>query len=151
MPELPARTQPKTVLAFDFGLRRIGIAVGQQITASASALEAVTNGEAGPDWGRIAALVSDWRPAVLVVGIPTLADGGPTSLSSQVNHFMSELRRYDLPVEGVDERFTSREAAAILKQQRASGLRRRITKTSVDSMAAKLIAERWLAGPGAID
>ena len=136
---------PETILAFDFGLRRIGVAVGQEITASASPLAVVRNGEDGPDWAAIGMLIRDWQPARIVVGMPTFADGTESEISNRVNEFISELARFDLPLETEDERYTSVEAEEILKADRALGLRRRFKKELIDSIAATLIAERWLA------
>lgn len=135
---------PETIIAFDFGLRRIGVAVGQQVTNSASPLETVANGENGPDWQRIATLIRDWQPQRLIVGIPMHADGSPSDIGKQVDAFAADLDRFDLPVETVDERYSSVEAAAALIAQREQGLRGRISKECIDSAAAKLIAERWL-------
>ena len=136
---------PETILAFDFGLRRIGVAVGQRITASATPLCVVRNGDAGPDWDTIAELVRDWTPARIVVGMPVNADDTPSRITRRVQDFVSELARFSLPVETEDERYSSREAGALLKAGRAGGRRRRIGKGDIDSAVAMLIAERWLA------
>lgn len=135
---------PETIIAFDFGKRRIGVAVGQQVTSSASPLGAIANGENGPDWQQVAAVVREWRPDRLIVGMPTHADGSPSSMTEVVEAFIAQLGRFELPVESVDERYTSVEAKALLKSQRAAGLRGRISKETVDSVAATVIAERWL-------
>jgi len=137
---------PETILAFDFGLRRIGVAVGQQITASASPLACVKNGENGPDWAAIGALIRDWQPARIIVGMPTHADGTPSPIGGRVTAFAGEFARFGLPVETEDERYSSLEAEARLKSERALGLRGRISKDMIDSAAATLIAERWLSG-----
>jgi len=136
---------PETILAFDFGLRRIGAAVGQQVTASANPLAVITNGESGPDWVAIDALVREWQPARIIVGMPAHADGSPSEISDYVNEFISELGRFERPVETEDERYSSLEAEELLKSERAAGLRGRIRKEMIDSAAATLIAERWLA------
>ena len=134
-----------TILAFDFGLRRIGVAVGQDVTGSASPLGIVANRESGVDHDRIAALIDEWRPTGLVVGMPAHADGSPTELKEPVEAFITELERYGLPVDTVDERHTSVEAQRVLKDARASGSRGRISKASIDAAAAVFIAERYLA------
>jgi putative Holliday junction resolvase len=136
---------PETILAFDFGLRRIGAAIGQQITASANPLCTIANGESGPDWPAIDQLVRDWQPARIVVGLPVNADGTPSRLTGQVRQFVSDLERFALPVETEDERYSSQEARARLTSGRASGRRGRIARSEIDSAAAALIAERWLA------
>jgi len=135
---------PETIIAFDFGLRRIGVAVGQQVTSAAGPLTVIANGENGPDWQKIAALLDEWRPARLIVGMPSHADGSPSALTDAVNEFVDALGRFGLPVATVDERYSSIEAEAILRSQRAGGLAGRISKARIDSGAAALIAERWL-------
>ena len=134
-----------TILAFDFGLRRIGVAVGQTITGSASPLGTVANRESGIDLEAIAALIKEWRPDVLVVGMPTHADGSPSDMQKPVEAFIEALGGYGLPVETVDERYTSIEAERVLKEARAAGSRGRIGKDDIDSAAAVFIAERYLA------
>ncbi len=135
---------PETILAFDFGLRRIGVAVGQQVTASANPLEVVRNGVKGPDWAAIEDLVHEWQPARIIVGMPLRADGSPAEIAQEIQAFISELARFGRPVETVDETFSSLEAEELLKAERAAGLRGRISKEMIDSAAATLIAERWL-------
>ncbi len=133
-----------TILAFDFGRRRIGIAVGQQITGSANPLGVVSNDKSGPDWQRISRILDDWQPARLIVGMPANADGSRAAFASHVDQFVTDLGRFDRPVHTVDERYTSLEAEEMLKSERAMGLRGRIRKDMIDSAAAVLIAERWL-------
>src|SRR6266853_138793 len=114
-----------TVLAFDFGLKRIGIASGDTLTRQAAPRPAAAFGRAGPDWERIAREVRALAPELLVVGAPYNAGGGG-ELSAAVRAFAAELeRRFTLPVALVDERFSSLEAGAALKERRASGQRRR--------------------------
>ncbi len=136
---------PETILAFDFGLRRIGVAVGQQVTASANPLAVMQNSEDGPDWTAIERLVREWQPARFIVGMPTSADGSPSEISDHVAGFIGELARFDLPIETEDERYSSLEARELLKFGRAQGLRGRIRKEMIDSTAAALIAQRWLS------
>lgn len=135
---------PETIIAFDFGLRRIGVAVGQQVTNSASPLETVSNSDSGPDWQRIETIVREWHPQRLIVGMPMHADGSPAEFADTVQQFIDALARFDLPIEAVDERFSSIEAEATLRSRREDGLRGRISKAAIDSAAATLIAERWL-------
>jgi len=136
---------PQTILAFDFGLRRIGVAVGQDVTGSASPLGVVANQDSGVDHDAIAALIREWNPTQLVVGLPAHADGSPSDLEAPVRAFIAELERYGLPVDTVDERYTSVEAERVLKDARAAGSRGRISKAEIDSAAAVFIAERYLA------
>jgi putative Holliday junction resolvase len=136
---------PKTILAFDYGLRRIGVAVGQDVTGSASPLGVVANREDGVDNHAIAALIKEWRPSGIVVGMPSHVDGSPSDLQESVEAFIQELRRYGLDVDTVDERYTSVEAEHALKEARAAGKRGRISKEMIDSAAAVFIAERYLS------
>lgn len=147
MPATPDNHRPETILAFDFGLSRIGVAVGQQITGSAGPVGAIGNGADGPDWRRIDELVAEWRPARLVVGLPLHSDGSPSAIQAPVKAFVGALARYRLPVETVDERYSSLEARHELVEGRRSGRTRRLRRETVDAVAAVLIAERWLDRP----
>jgi putative Holliday junction resolvase len=151
MPDTPdaAARAPETIIAFDFGLRRIGMAVGQSITQSASPLGAVACADGDPDFGRIDAIVAEWHPARLVVGLPMHADGSPSELQARVRVFIEQLGRYGLPVDAIDERHTSIEAETTLKNARAAGTRGRIRKEDIDAAAAVMIAERYLNSPQA--
>ncbi len=137
---------PRTVLAFDFGLRRIGVAVGQDVTGSASPLGVVMNDEGRIDFPAIDRYVDEWRPEQLVVGLPLKPDGTDSEMLGPVRKFIALLDRYALPVATMDERYTSTEAERLLREARAEGRRGRIDKASIDSTAAVLIAERYLAG-----
>jgi putative Holliday junction resolvase len=133
-----------TVLGFDYGRRRIGVAVGQHITRSASPVAAVTARNDGPDWARLDALVAEWRPAELVVGLPYNADGTPHDLTREAEAFARTLaERTGLAVHTVDERLSSVEAERALRERRAEG-RRRVAKGDVDAAAACVILESWL-------
>ena len=143
---MPDAATPETILAFDFGLRRIGVAVGQTITGSASPLGIVANGDGGPDHARIEALIEEWRPNRIVVGMPLHADGSPGELAPTIRAFVRELDSYGLPVAEIDERHTSQEAEAALIRARQAGSKGRISKSDIDAAAAVMIAERYLAG-----
>jgi putative holliday junction resolvase len=142
--------QPYTVLAFDFGLKRIGIAAGDTLTRTAAPLPAVSASAGGPDWAAIQRSLESLHPGRLVVGAPYNADGTPGSLAPAAQRFASELaKRSGLPVDRVDERWSSLEANEVLKAQRASGERRkRIRREDIDSAAAAVILQRWFAGEG---
>jgi len=144
MPGTPDSKSPETIVAFDFGLRRIGVAVGQDVTASANPVAAVRNSDAGPDWQAIGKIVGEWRPSRLIVGMPLHEDGSPSKMGVHINAFIKDLARFELPVQQIDERYSSLEANQVLKSERALGLRGRINKEEIDSVAAALIAERWL-------
>jgi putative Holliday junction resolvase len=126
--ERPARVN-NTVLAFDFGLKRIGVAVGEPELGTVHPLRAVAR------FQQIEQLVSEWRPSRLVVGLPTSAKGEPHAMTRQAEQFARRLeRRFKLPVARVDERFTSVEA-----EHRLRGLK----KKAIDSVAAQLILEQY--------
>lgn len=137
---------PETILAFDYGRRRIGVAVGQDVTASASPVGTVANGDDGVDYGHLNKIVAEWNPTRLVVGMPLHADGSPSEMSGVVETFVAELARYDVPVATIDERYSSVEAERTLKNARQQGSRGRISKADIDVAAAVCIAERYLAG-----
>lgn len=145
MQDMPEQDSPETVLAFDFGLRRIGVAVGQDVTGTANPLGIVMNGETGPDFDRIDVLVAEWRPNRIIVGMPTLADGTPGELEKDIKAFIADLGRYELPLDTEDERYSSIEAESALKDARKSGSRGRIRKEDIDAAAAVMIAERFLS------
>lgn len=140
----PRSQSPQTVLAFDFGLRRIGVAIGQDVTGSASPLRTLIQGPSGPDWDEIGTVIAEWQPTRLVVGMPSHADGSPSEIAARVRGFMAGLERFGLPVSSVDERYSSLEGGELLKAARAAGTRGRIGREMIDSAAAVLIAERWL-------
>lgn len=137
---------PETILAFDFGLRRIGVAVGQSVTASASPLGVIANSDNGPDFDAISRIIDEWQPSRIIVGMPLRADGTPGEMRAHIEEFVRELWRYPVKVDTVDERFTSLEAEEALKNARASGSRGRISKQDIDSAAAVMIAERFFTG-----
>ncbi len=139
-----------TVLAFDFGFKRIGLAAGDTLTRTAAPRPAVAVTQNGPDWGAVERELRALHPRVLVVGAPYNADGTPGSMAPAARRFAAELeKRFALPVNMVDERWSSLEANAALKAQRASGERRkRIRREDIDSAAAAVILERWFGGEG---
>ena len=137
--------QTRIILAFDFGLRRIGVAIGQNITQSASPLGVIANRDEGIDHVAIRALIDEWRPTEIVVGMPSHADGTRSDLADKIDEFIAELGRYELNIDTVDVRRTSIEAENVLKKARAAGTRGRISKEMIDSAAAVFIAERYLS------
>jgi putative Holliday junction resolvase len=142
---MPATPDPAaTVLGFDYGARRIGVAVGSSLSG-ARALEVVTNGERGPDWPRLDALVRAWNPRTLLVGLPLTMEGEEQSNSHAARGFAAALtQRYSLPAPLVDERLSSREAAQRFARRRAAGAARRKQAAALDAIAAEIIVETWL-------
>ena len=141
-----ADARARVVLAFDFGLRRIGMAVGDTVSRSASPLRALLSPASGPDWTAIQREIATTGPDVLLVGAPYNDDGSPSRVAPAADRFAAELAtRSGLPVERVDERYSSVEAAGELKSRRASGeMRRRVRPGDVDSAAAAVILGSWL-------
>lgn len=133
-----------SLLAFDVGTRLIGVAIGNRLTASARSLASVANG----DWPRFDALVREWQPERLVVGLPLALDGGEQPMSRVAREFARALeRRYARPVDLVDERHTSREASRRFAERRASGTAKRKHAGDIDSVAAEIILEHWFSAP----
>lgn len=135
-----------TILGFDYGRRRTGIAVGQMITNSARPLTTMKmTDQHKPDWPVIDRLIKDWTPVFLVVGYPTQADGRGTRLSMEIEAFANSLKnRYKLPVSFIDEQLTSKEAESELRDQRANGQRSRLRKEDIDQKAAAVLLRDWL-------
>lgn len=141
---------PEIVIGLDFGLRRIGLAIGDSLTRSARPLSALTlTGRGGPDstdWQRMSVLIKQHAPNRLVVGCPYNVDGSEQALTGKARRFAQELsERYTLPVELVDERYSSLEAETALRERRRDGQRGRVDRGSIDSAAAAIILERWFS------
>jgi putative pre-16S rRNA nuclease len=134
----------QVLLAFDFGLRRLGLATANLATRTASPLPTLRIDREMP-WVDIDRVVADWRPAQLVVGLPE--GEGAAQIARVVRGFVEQLReRYQLPVATVDETLTSAAAQAEIVSARRSGfLRRRVGRDSTDRVAACLIAEQWMS------
>jgi putative holliday junction resolvase len=135
----------RIVLGFDFGLKRIGIAAGDTVTRTAAPLETVAH-HAEPDWAAILACVKGVGPDLLVVGAPYNDDGSPGRIAGLADAFAAQLAaRCRLEVARVDERYSSVAAASLLRQQRASGQRRKaVRKGDLDSAAAAVMLQSWL-------
>lgn len=136
----------RTFLGFDYGERRIGVAVGQSVTGTASPLSTVNVRDGEPDWDSIDGIVSTWKPDGLVVGEPLHMDGRPQTMTRRARRFRHALRsRFGLPVHAADERLTTVEARAELAGRGAfrgagAGRRREIDHP----VAARIILESWL-------
>jgi putative Holliday junction resolvase len=124
----------KTLLCFDYGQKRIGVAVGQAITGTATPLQIINVYNNQPEWDRIQQMIKDWQPQALIVGIPVQMDDARQEMTAAAERFVRQLEgRFHLPVFGVDERLSTFEA------KNRSGM-----ETEIDSIAAQAILETWL-------
>lgn len=129
-------TETLTLVCFDYGRKRIGVAVGQTLTATASPITTIPVNKSVPDWEAITKILRQWNPAALVVGYPLNMDGSSQSMTHAAVRFMNQLRhRYRLPVYQADERLSSYEASARMKKD----------KRDLDAVAAQAILETWLS------
>jgi putative Holliday junction resolvase len=127
----------QTLLAFDFGTHRIGLAIGQSITRTATALCTIKSCHGKPDWDRISELIEHWKPDALVVGLPLRDDGSDSDISKAVRKFTQQLEeRYKLPVHTMDERLSTHAAKQHLEKSTC--------KQEVDAIAAMVILQDWL-------
>jgi len=125
----------KSLICFDYGEKRIGIAVGQTLTATATPLTTITSKNGKPDWHRISDIISQWQPHALIIGIPVDMDGSRQPITGLAEKFGRQLEgRYHLPVHYADERLSSYEARRRLKDVK-----------NLDPVAAQIILESWLA------
>lgn len=133
------------ILGFDYGARRIGVATGNRISQSARPLPVLKVKAGEPDWMRVEALLSEWKPEALVVGLPLTLEGSEQAITRGARAFAAAVgQRSGLPVHLVDERHTSQEASRRFASQRASGSARRRDAENLDSLAAAVILESWL-------
>ncbi len=126
------------ILGFDYGERRIGVAVGEHLTRTARPLTTLTSRDGKPDWTTIHHLLEEWHPARLVVGLPLHLDGKEQSMTDRARRFGNQLHgRFGLPVSYADERLTSLEATRLLAGKGRN-------KAAIDEVAAQLILQSWL-------
>ena len=149
MPRPDAASHEATVLAFDFGTRRIGVAVGNCLLRVARPLTVIAAEANAPRFAAIAALIETWHPDVVVVGRPVHADGTPHEMTSRADRFARQLEgRFGVEVARVDERYTTEEAEAALAESGVGGRERKAVR---DEVAAQLILQAWFddmkAGP----
>ena len=122
------------LLGLDFGLKHIGVAVGQTITRSATPMTTVSAADGRPDWTALDALIREWQPERLIVGLPLNMDGTRSDMAKRAQRFANRMNaRYGLPVEMRDERLTSQEARSLSDDPDAR-----------HAIAAQLILEAWL-------
>ncbi|HEC72798.1 MAG TPA: Holliday junction resolvase RuvX [Methylophaga aminisulfidivorans] len=132
----------RTLLGFDFGMKNIGIAVGQELTGTANPLTAIKARDGIPDWTIIGKLIAEWKPDMLIVGLPLNMDGTEQEMTAAAKRFGNRLNgRFNVPVEWQDERLTTFEA---LEQM---GIRSKMDskqRSDVDQLSAQLILQSWL-------
>ena len=129
----------QTLLGFDYGQQRIGIAVGQCVTRTATALCTSTSRDGAPDWQHISGLVEEWHPQALVVGLPRHADGSDSDMTRGARKFAQLLgARYGLPVHTMDERLSSHTAGELLQRNAHKAA------AGIDAIAAMIILQDWL-------
>jgi putative Holliday junction resolvase len=139
---MPNANKPKSLLGFDYGLKQIGVANGQTLTSSASGLTILKAVDGIPDWSQVKKLLNEWKPDLVVVGLPLNMDDSESELSSRARKFARRLQgRFAVEVEMVDERLTSREAKMLGHEQGTQDL------TKIDHIAASLILQSWLDCP----
>lgn len=136
----------QTILGIDFGLKRIGLAVGQTITRTASPLETLQLSSTVLDVKLLDPVIAQWKPNAIVIGHPLHADQSESSLSTLIKHFAENLQTHTrLPVFLEDEYLSSHEAQNLLREQRQSGKKtKKNSKADIDKLAAALILQRWL-------
>ncbi|WP_372609593.1 Holliday junction resolvase RuvX [Halomonas sp.] len=143
-----AEVGQRLVLAFDFGTRRIGVAVGNEMLVSARQLEPLAARDGIPDWRQVTRLVEEWRPDLFVVGLPLELDGAELAMCTRARKFAKRLfGRFGIHCEMVDERGTTREAKAIARESGEwRDSRKSYRDDGVDGLAAVLILEGFFAG-----
>lgn len=134
-----------TLLGFDFGLTRIGVAVANTLTGSATPQGVVYAKQGQPDWDAVQGHIQTWRPRLLVVGMPQKLDGSDSAMRQPILKFCGELEKISqLPVQTANEQLSSREAEQRLKSARQAGRKRKVRKEDIDQLAAAIILENWM-------
>lgn len=134
---------PRLLLGFDYGSKQIGVAVGQAITGQARELCTLKAQNGVPDWARVEALLKEWQPDALVVGLPLNMDGTRSEMSERAGKFARKLHgRFNLPVHTHDERLTTFEAKG--ERMARGGQKGSYRDNPVDAIAARLLLEGWL-------
>jgi putative Holliday junction resolvase len=135
-------TTSRTLLGFDFGMKNIGIAVGQELTHTANPLMAIKARDGIPDWQKIRQLLDEWQPQLLIVGLPLNMDGTEQEMTAAARRFGNRLHgRFNIPVEWQDERLTTYEALDQMGIRSKMDTRQR---SDVDQLSAQLILQSWL-------
>lgn len=132
----------RSILGFDFGTKSIGVAIGQEVTGTASPLPALKARDGIPNWDTIAVIYDEWKPHLVVVGLPLNMDGTTQQITFAAKKFANRLHnKFKVPVETYDERLTTADAKARLFEL---GGYKKLEKGKVDSVSACLIVEGWI-------
>lgn len=135
----------RTLLGFDFGTKRIGIAIAQEVTGTANPLRTITAIKHKPDWDSISKIIKEWQPDLLVIGLPLHMDGTEQPMTQAARRFSNQLNgRYQIPIALMDERLSSNEAESIIKEQSGSSSVFP-AKEQIDMISAQLILQSWIS------
>jgi putative Holliday junction resolvase len=132
----------QTLMGFDFGLRSIGVAIGQTVTRTATPLCAIKAIDGEPNWVELEKIVAEWRPEAFVVGIPLDMQGDALSVTNAAKQFAEKIHgHFQLPVYPAEERLTTKEARATLFEEKGF---KGLLKADVDAISAQIILECWM-------
>lgn len=145
---MPDLKKPSSLLAFDFGLKKIGVAYGQTLTNNAKGIAIIKAVDGVPQWSEISAVIEKWEPNIVLVGLPLNMDDSESELSGRSRKFARRLvGRFNVEVQMVDERLTSQEAKSFVRDQAENQKGRIHDLTKIDHIAASLILQSWLNDP----
>ena len=135
-------SKPVTVMSFDYGTEKIGIAIGQSISSTAEPLTIIRAKDGIPNWSQITSLIESWRPNFFVVGLPYNLDGSDSKLLQRALKFAHRLNgRFNIPTFGIDERLSSKAATEKFK----TGNPKNSVRNEIDDVAAQIILETWFS------
>ena len=138
----------RTLLGFDFGTKRIGIAIAQEVTGTANPLTTLSAIKHKPDWDSISKIIEEWQPDLLVIGLPLHMDGSEQDMTQAARRFSNQLNgRYHIPIELMDERLSSNEAESIINERngQTSSSSMFPDKAQIDMISAQLILQSWMS------
>ena len=145
---MPNSIKHQTIMAFDYGLRQIGVAHGQTLTANAEGIGILQASDGVPNWDDVKAMLNEWKPNLILVGLPLNMDGSDSELSRLARKFARRLQgRFNVDALMVDERLTSQDAKSSLRDPSSNKKSNKIDLTKIDHLAAALILQSWLDQP----
>lgn len=138
------KNSQRTLLGFDFGTKRIGVAIAQELTGTANPLTTLKAVKNKPDWQNITKIINEWQPDLLIIGLPLHMDGSEQPMTAAAKRFSNQLNgRYNIPIALMDERLSSNEAKSIIKERtNASSVFQH--KEQIDMISAQLILQSWI-------